>query len=75
MNEYLASASFIDSDHPEVRRFAAQHASGTTERARAVALYYAVRDEIRYNPFLDFTDLEVFRASSPALRPASASPT
>src|SRR5919109_3066240 len=64
MNEYLASASFIDSDHPEVRRFAAQHASGTTERARAVALYYAVRDEIRYNPFLDFTDREVFRASS-----------
>jgi transglutaminase-like putative cysteine protease len=64
MNEYLAPTSFIDSDHPEVIRFCQEYASGATERARAVALYYAVRDKIRYNPFLDFTDLEVFRASS-----------
>ena len=64
MNEYLAPTPFIDSDHPEVIRFSQEHASGATERARAVALYYAVRDRIRYNPFLDFTDLEVFRASS-----------
>ena len=27
-------------------------------------LYYAVRDEIRYNPFLDFSDAEAFRASA-----------
>ena len=64
MNEYLAPTPFIDSGHPEVIRFSQEHASGATERARAVALYYTVRDRIRYNPFLDFTDLEVFRASS-----------
>jgi len=28
-----------------------------------VALYYAVRDAIRYNPFLDFSKEETFRAS------------
>src|SRR5262249_49689595 len=33
------------------------------ERERAVALYYAVRDSIRYNPFLDFSKEETFRAS------------
>jgi hypothetical protein len=40
-----------------------------------VSLYYAVRDGIRYNPFLDFSKEETFRArsaSSPARASASA---
>lgn len=64
MNPYQASARYIDSAHPDVRRFSAEHARGATEKERAVALYYAVRDAIRYNPFLDFSRSEVFRASS-----------
>jgi len=64
MKEYLASAQYIDSAHPAVRAFSERHLKGSSERERAVALYYAVRDEIRYNPFLDFTSPEAFRASS-----------
>ena len=64
MNQYLTPGSYIDSAHPAVREFAEEHAAGRTERERAVSLYYAVRDKIRYNPFLDFADREVFRASS-----------
>ena len=64
MNPYLASADFIDSSHPAVVAFAQEHARGDDEVARAVSLYYAVRDGIRYNPFLNFSDPEVFRASS-----------
>jgi transglutaminase-like putative cysteine protease len=63
MKEYLESGRYIDSAHPAVAAFAREHASGATERERAVALYYAVRDGIRYNPFLDFSDDAVFRAS------------
>ena len=63
MKEFLAPARFIDSDHPLVAGFARQHARGTDERERAVALYYAVRDAVRYNPFLDFSDERAFRAS------------
>lgn len=44
--------------------FAKKHINGNDERERAISLYYAVRDEIRYNPFLDFSDPEVFRASA-----------
>ena len=44
--------------------FAEKNARGTSERERAVSLYYAVRDQIRYNPFLDFSEPEVFRASA-----------
>ena len=64
MNEYLAPARYIDSDHPEVAAFARAHALGADERERAVALYYAVRDGVRYNPFLDFSDERAFRASA-----------
>jgi len=64
MNEYRSSAHYIDSAHLAVQRFSKAHARGATEKERAVALYYAVRDQIRYNPFLDFSRPEVFRASS-----------
>ncbi|HEY2338595.1 MAG TPA: transglutaminase family protein [Burkholderiales bacterium] len=64
MNEYLQPASYVDSAHPAVLAFAKKHLKGANERERAVALYYAVRDAVRYNPFLDFSDRETFRASS-----------
>lgn len=64
MSQYLAPATFINSTHPHVIAFAQTHARGSSDIERAVSLYYAVRDGIRYNPFLDFSDPEVFRASS-----------
>ncbi|HKI63290.1 MAG TPA: transglutaminase family protein [Burkholderiales bacterium] len=61
---YLQPGTYIDSDHPAVAEFARKAVQGATEVARAVSLYYAVRDGIRYNPFLDFTDDSAYRASS-----------
>jgi transglutaminase-like putative cysteine protease len=64
MSEYLAASRYIDSGHPAVIEFSKKNSPGYSSRERAVALYYAVRDQIRYNPFLDFSDAEVFRASA-----------
>lgn len=64
MKAYLEPARYIDSAHPRVAAFAAEHAGSGTDRERAVSLYYAVRDGIRYNPFLDFSDEAVFRGSA-----------
>ena len=64
MSEFLATGQFIDSAHPAVAAFSKKHCVGKTEIERAVSLYYAVRDGIRYNPFLDFSDRETFRASA-----------
>ena len=64
MNEYLASARYIDSGHPSVGAFANENAQGRNGKEKAVSLYYAVRDKIRYNPFLDFSRPEAFRASA-----------
>jgi transglutaminase-like putative cysteine protease len=61
---YLQPRAYIDSDHPAVAAFARKAAGGATDIARAVSLYYAVRDGIRYNPFLDFTVDSAYRASS-----------
>ena len=63
-NAFLQPGKYVDSDHPAVREFARKHARGATDRERAVSLYYAVRDGIRYNPFLDFSQDDTYRASS-----------
>jgi transglutaminase-like putative cysteine protease len=62
---YLSPAEYIDSDHDSVRRKAAQVTGSVAvpvEQARL--LYRAVRDEIRYDPYVDYTDRETYRASS-----------
>jgi len=53
----LAPTELIDSDHAAVVDFARRHAAGGgDDRARAVALYYAVRDGFRYDPYrIDLT--------------------
>ncbi len=63
MNEFLASGRCVDSDHPAVIAFSGKNAKGKDAREKAVSLYYAVRDGIRYNPFVDVSDEAVFRGS------------
>src|SRR6516164_4777650 len=61
----LEPSAFIDSDARSVRAFADRLAGGTsppTEKARLI--YYGVRDELRYDPYRDFTDPETYRASA-----------
>ena len=52
LQAYLQPTTFVDSDHPAVIAFA-RRAGGEsgTDLERAVRLYYAVRDEFRYDPY------------------------
>ena len=59
----LAPTALIDSDHPAVAAFAARHAAGADARERAVALYYAVRDGFRYDPYQVDLSVPGMRAS------------
>jgi transglutaminase-like putative cysteine protease len=63
--DYLRPTWFIDSDHPDVSAFAEEavgEETGTAARARA--LYYAVRDGIRYDTYeIDLSD-DSMRASA-----------
>jgi transglutaminase-like putative cysteine protease len=62
---YLSPAEYIDSDHERIRSKAEQIAGSVSDPVeQARRLYGAVRDEIRYDPYVDYTDRETYRASS-----------
>ena len=62
--DYLSAAPFVDSGDPAIRAFAHQALGGAqTAKDKALALYGAVRDSIQYDPYVDFLDPAVFRAS------------
>lgn len=51
-SEFLVSAKMVDSSHPAVAEFSRlQRGASDDPRRKAVALYYAVRDEIVYDPY------------------------
>jgi transglutaminase-like putative cysteine protease len=64
MRPYLEPGRYIDSAHPAVIAFTKKNLKGDSDRERAVSLYYAVRDGVPYNPFLDFADPNVYKASA-----------
>lgn len=62
---YLPSGEYVDSAAPEVVAFARQACGDARDDvAKAVRLYYAVRDGIVYTPYCDFRSRETFRASA-----------
>lgn len=65
MNQYLTPTQCIDSENPDIVSLMESLVSeDVTDVANALALYYWVRDNIRYNPYtVDFT-LESFLASA-----------
>lgn len=69
---WLAPTWFIDSDAEEVADFA-RTAVGTAHDpvARAIALFHAVRDGIRYDPYHIAYAPEAFRASSVVSSPTN----
>lgn len=70
----LAPTQYLDSDHPDVSEFAqrvCREAGATTDRERAVALFLAVRDGIRYDPYAVSGETDWYRASSILHEPAA----
>jgi transglutaminase-like putative cysteine protease len=61
---YQAPADLIDSDHPAIRDYAAAIAGEGSDRDKAVRLYYAVRDDLRYDPYRTPMTREAYRASA-----------
>ena len=52
MKEYLSPTYFIDCEHPDIVEFVNQNVKKSqTVVEKAISLYYAVRDGIRYNPY------------------------
>lgn len=61
----LAPTWYLDHDHPEVRAFAHDTTRGLADDVdRAAALFAAVRDDIRYDPYVIDLRPDVMRAST-----------
>ncbi|RTZ94849.1 MAG: transglutaminase [Deltaproteobacteria bacterium] len=62
---YLHPTAIIDSDHPRIQERARSLTRGAANdpTAQAIALYYWVRDKIRYDPYTPFHKAEHYRAS------------
>jgi transglutaminase-like putative cysteine protease len=64
VHDALRAAHYVDSDHPDVRDWAHDIVRGVaTDRDKAVALFYAVRDGVRYDPWASSPSDEDYRAS------------
>jgi transglutaminase-like putative cysteine protease len=73
-SDFLAPTHFVDSDSREVRDFVARALTGAGDlspTAKAIRLFDAVRDEIRYNPFDIGTTADDYRASRIAIKPTN----
>lgn len=63
--DFLAPTFYMDFDNPIVAEFARSRTEGAgTDVEKAVRLFYAVRDEIRYDPYAFALDRRAFKASS-----------
>jgi transglutaminase-like putative cysteine protease len=64
--EFLASTAFVDSSSSEVRTFVLRSLEGAHNLSatdKAIRLFDAVRDRIKYNPFNIGTTADEYRAS------------
>lgn len=48
---YLTPTAILNSNHPDVQRFAREHGVGGSPTEAAIGLYYAIRDGVRYEPY------------------------
>jgi transglutaminase-like putative cysteine protease len=64
MESNLCATYYIDKDHPDIQSFARLVCQGqTSDMDKALALYYAVRDQIRYNPYAIDPEKSAMKAS------------
>ena len=64
MQAFLQSGQYVDKDHPEVMAFSERHRGASNDPVeQAIALYYAVRDQIAYNPYTFSLDRATLKAS------------
>jgi len=61
---YLTPTQIIDSDHPAIREYAKRTVGSSLDPVdRAIKLFRAVRDDIRYDPYSPFYLAEHYQAS------------
>jgi transglutaminase-like putative cysteine protease len=64
LDKYLKCTEIIDCDDKSVKRKARSLTKGLkTDKEKAIALYYFVRDEVKHNPYAPLYDANRYKAS------------
>ncbi|HVV40849.1 MAG TPA: transglutaminase family protein [Nitrobacter sp.] len=74
LDKFLSPTSYIDSDSSEVRGFVGSvlgNAEGLSDKEKAIRLFDAVRDRIKYDPFHIGVSEDDYRASRIATKAAN----
>jgi transglutaminase-like putative cysteine protease len=61
---YRQPATLLDSNHPKIMDYARRVAGAGSDRDKALQLYYAVRDGLRYDPYNTPMKRAAYRAST-----------
>jgi transglutaminase-like putative cysteine protease len=61
---YRRPGDLIDSQHPKIIAYASRAAGEGSDQAKARRIYYAVRDDLRYDPYNTPMKREAYRASA-----------
>ena len=61
---YRRPGRLVDSDHPDIIAYARRVAGEGSDREKALRLYYAVRDDLRYDPYTTPMKRDAYRAST-----------
>ncbi len=63
--QLLTAGAFVDSDNSQVRHFARDAVGQASDPVEQIKrLYYRVRDDFRYDPYIDYADPKSYRAST-----------
>lgn len=61
---YLMPSTYIDSDADNIIAYAHETTKGHDgDTEKAIALYYRIRDQFSYTPYMDYNNPNIFRAS------------
>ena len=64
LDTYLQATPLMDADHPEIVAYAKTITQGSvSDQQRAIRIYYAIRDNWRYNPYHISLNAEALQAS------------
>jgi len=67
---YLQAGPLLDADHPDILAYAKTITEGSvSDQQRAIRIYYAIRDNWRYNPYHISLQKEALRASTILRKP------
>lgn len=64
MIDFLKATFIFEANHPKIEKFVFENSKASSKKEQAIELYFAVRDQFRYDPFRIRLDLNQLRSTN-----------